>query len=345
LIVYYGIYATLLFLGKAARRGGIYWFVLFALFVVAGFRYEVGCDWSGYLVNWNLMRGQTLEDAASMREPAHWAMIAILQSFGMSYTYLLVIASAVFFFGLHMLARRQPNPLAMLVLAFPVLVINMPMSGIRQAEAIGVICLALLAFLDRKLILFMAFVGLASLFHRSAMIFLLLAPLLPMNLRRRNVIFAIMLALPGLYFMMQSSAADEAASRYINTGVDAAGSAFRLLILTLTGVVFFWKIAPLWRTQYPNDYKLVSIGAGLMVAAIALFFVSSVIGDRFGYYLIPIQLMIFARIPYLQGLRHRKLWSSVPYIALTFVFLVWTQLSSHFAQCYIPYQVGIYSDS
>ena len=345
MLVYYSLYSFLILLGRAAKRGGLYWLALLSLFFVAGFRYEVGCDWSGYLANWYIMDGRSLDVALQYSEPAHWAIIALLQQAGLSYTYLLVIASGIFFWGLHSLARRQPNPLAVLVLAFPILVINMPMSAIRQAEAIGIMCFAFNAFVDKKLLRYVALVGLAVLFHRSAMIFLAFAPFIPLQFNKRNIALSVLLALPGLYFMTHTSAADEATSRYVGTGVDAAGAAFRLLVLVSSGAVYLLKIRPLWKQQFPKDYKLVTIAAWLMVAFFGLFFVSSVIGDRFGYYLIPLQLVIFARIPHLQGLRNRQLWTVAPYALLTTVFLVWTQLSWHFQQCYVPYQFGIYSDS
>ncbi|NBB99157.1 MAG: EpsG family protein, partial [Alphaproteobacteria bacterium] len=70
--------------------------------------------------------------------------------------------------------------------------------------------------------------------------------------------------------------------------------------------------------------------------------VSTVIGDRFGYYLIPIQAMIFARIPFLQFRTNAALHAALPYLGLLLVFTVWTQLSWHFQQCYIPYQTWIF---
>lgn len=345
MIFYFSVYSILLLVGRASKRGAIYWFVLFALFVISGFRYDVGCDWSGYLINWDGMQGYSAADALEWRNPAHWAMIALLQGAGLSYTWLLVVASAIFFLGFNSLSRRQPNPLAMLVLAFPILIVSMPMSGIRQAEAIGIMCFAFNAFVDRNLIRYLIFVFAAALFHESAMIFFALAPFLLFGFSKRNILFAFIISLPGLYFMAHSPAADLATDRYVNSGVDAAGAAFRLLVLVLSGAVYLLKIRPLWKQQFPKDYKLVTVAAWLMVAFFGLFFVSSVIGDRFGYYLIPLQLVIFARIPYLQGLRNRQLWTVAPYALLTTVFLVWTQLSWHFQQCYVPYQLGIYSDS
>ena len=54
-----------------------------------------------------------------------------------------------------------------------------------------------------------------------------------------------------------------------------------------------FKLAPYWRRQFPYDYKLAMLGSWMMLTLFFIF-VSSVI-DRFGYYLIPIQAMIFAK--------------------------------------------------
>ncbi len=148
---------------------------------------------------------------------------------------------------------------------------------------------------------------------------------------------ASLLALPGAYFLLQSEPAELAATRYIETGIDAAGAAYRLALLSLTGLGFFLILRKRWQRAYPDDYKLVSLGSLMMVSFFGLFFVSTVIGDRFGYYLIPIQLIIFTRIPYLFRGQTRQLYSLAPYALLTLVFVVWTQNSWHFQKCYIPY--------
>ncbi len=346
-MTYYATYFGLLlaaYLGRASVqvRTALYFALIFGLHLFSGFRFEVGCDWSGYLSNW-MIQFNTYQEAWSRSEPAHWTLIHFLHQAGLPYQYLNVFTSAIFFIGLHALARRQPNPLTFLVLAFPILIINMPMSGIRQGVAIGLMCFAFNAFSDRRMIPYIIWVLAGSLFHSSSLLFLVLVPFVWGRLTKRNVVFASLLAVPGMFLLTQTEAADVAASRYIDTGVDAAGAAFRLGILSLTGLLFHWKLAPTWCREFPQDYKLASIGAWMMIGFLTMFFVSSVIGDRFGYYLIPIQIMIFSRIPYLKGAKNRQLLSAAPYVALSLVFVVWTQLSAHFNQCYIPYDMRIFA--
>lgn len=338
-VVFFGTMLTRLFsTSRKTRDRTLYWLIFALFFLFAAFRYQVGCDWSGYYRDWLQFSGSTFYDAVTHVEPAHWTIVYLLQTLAIPYPYLNVVAGVIFFLGLNSLARRQPDPLAFLVLSFPILIINMAMSAVRQEEAIGLICVAYGAFIDRRPIKFLGFVFLAYLFHQSALVFLFLLPFIGGSFRRINIVSATFLSLPGLYLLAGSGAAELAVSRYVDTGIEAAGAPFRLAILALSGIGYMIYLSKRWSRDYRADYKLVTIGAWLMIGTIGILLISSTIADRFGYYLVPIQLMMFARIPYLRIGRYRQALTVAPYLMLTTVFLVWTQLSWQFQQCYIPYR-------
>lgn len=340
-------FANLLFLLRYALAGSrvtarqLYYPVLLALFLFSAFRWQVGCDWSGYYNQYLVAANRDWTEIASNTEPLWWGALRLIQDADLVYPYANVVSSAVFFLGVHVLARRQPDPLGFLVLLFPILIINMPMSGIRQAAAIGVICIALTQFIDRRPIWYLFWVVIAVGFHSSAAIFVLLLPLATGKYTTKRLIFAGMLAIPGALALATGDSAELAAQRYIDTGVDAAGAAFRIGILGLSAAYFYVFVRKKWRRMFPYDYSLVSIGAIAMALTVLLLPISSVIGDRIGYYLIPIQVMMFARLPFLQFKRNQKLHSAAPYIGLLVTFAVWTQLSYHFQKCYIPYSSWI----
>ena len=346
MLTYYTTYLTLLvsaWAGRHARviRKSFYWILLIALTIFVGFRNEVGCDWIAYEGHYSIGSEAAFLQSLNLRDPGHWLLISFLNYLGLPSYSLNVVASSLFFAGLHFLAKRQPDPLAFIVLCFPILIINMPMSAIRQATAIGFMCLAFAAFIDRRQFLFIFWVFVGMLFHSSIIVFLLLIPFVRMRFNIQNVIFGLIIFIPALIGMLQTESAEWASNAYMKEGsAEAAGALFRLGILVLSGAYFLLKLAPYWRRNFPNDFKLVMIGSWMMVSFFLLFFVSSVIGDRFGYYLIPIQAMIFARIPYLSLGRFRQIHAAIPYIALTFVFVVWTMTSWHFSHCYTPYKFG-----
>ena len=345
-MLYFGLTNVLFLLryslgGAHGVRRQVYYVVLLALFLFSAFRFQVGCDWSGYYYQYLVAADTEWSLITVKREPIWWAILGGIQAMGLPYPVANIASSAVFFVGVHVLARRQPDPLGFLVLLFPILIINMPMSGIRQGAAIGMVCIAFAAFIDRRPIRFAFWVLIAAGFHASAMIFLLLLPVATGRYTRSRLIMAGLLAIPGAILLASGESAEVASSRYIGTGVEAFGAVFRVGILGLSALYFFLFIRKKWMRTFPQDYSIVSIGAIGMALAFLLIPISSVVGDRFGYYLIPIQAMIFARIPYLPLRFNHALHSALPYMMLLLVFGVWTQLPWHFQQCYIPYNSWI----
>ncbi len=341
-MLYFGLTNVLFLLRYAlANAQGlsrqIYYPVLLGLFLFSAFRYQVGCDWSGYYYQYLAAENMDWSFIASNREPIWWAILAWIQNMGLPYPVANIVSSAVFFVGVHVLARRQPDRLGFLVLLFPILIINLPMSGIRQGAAIGLLCIAYTAFIDRRPIWFALWVVLGAGFHASALVFLLLLPIATGRYTKTRLATAAILAIPGAILLAGGESAEVASNQYIGTGVEAFGAAFRVGILGLSAVYFFLFMKKKWVRLFPQDYSLASIGVIGMALTLLLVPVSSVIGDRFGYYLIPIQAMIFARLPFLSFRFNQSLHSALPYLALLLVFSVWTQLSGHFEQCYIPY--------
>ena len=340
-MLYLTTYVGLMFL-RLGKTRSLYPVLLASLFIFSAFRFEVGCDWSGYLNQFYVYGSVPFAGLLEEREPLWVGLFALQNWLGLPYPWINVVSSAVFFWGVHVLARRQPDALAFLILLFPILIINMPMSGIRQGAAIGLMSVAFAAFIDRRLFRFLVLTVIVASLHSSAIVFLLLAPLVHGVYSKRRLMLSGLLAIPGALLLMATEAADTASSRYIDTGIDAAGAAFRVGLLVVTAIVFFLFLRRKWAAHFPQDYKLVTVGSLIMLALFLLLPVSSVIADRLGYYLIPIQTIIFARVPYLQLRANRKLFAVAPYIGLFLVFAVWTTLSSHFQQCYLPYQTWIF---
>jgi hypothetical protein len=323
-------------------RKQLYFLVLASLFVFSAFRYQVGCDWPGYYYQYLRVINFDWSSVIETRDPIWWAILSWIQKMNLPYPVVNIVSSAVFFVGVHVLAQRQPDPLGFLALLFPILIINIPMSGIRQGAAIGLLCISFTAFIDRRPIWYALWVVLAAGFHASALVFLLLVPLASGRYTKSRLVAAAILAVPGAVLIAGGESAEIASSRYFGSGTEAFGAAFRVGLLGLSALYFFLSVRKKWMRLFPQDYSLASIGAIMMALAFLLVPVSSVIGDRFGYYLIPIQAMIFARLPFLQFKFNQSMHSALPYLVLLLVFGVWTQLSGHFQQCYIPYNTWIF---
>lgn len=327
--------------GKIRSREQIYNATLVGLFLFSAFRYQVGCDWTGYLNQFE-QASTDWSYILSSSAPIWWFFLGWVKELGLIYPIMNVISSFIFFAGIHVLAKRQPDPLGFLVLLFPILIINMPMTAMRQGAAIGLISIAITKFLDQKTIPYAFWVILATGFHNSAAVFFLLIPLATGRYTRNRLIMAALLAIPGIIILAGGEGVEMATSRYVDRDVQSNGAIYRIGLLSITSFYFFFFVRKKWKRLFPEDFSIVSIGAMGMALAFALIPVSTVIGDRFGYYLVPIQTMIFARLPFLPFRSIRSLHIVSPYIGLIVVFSVWSLLSRHFQLCYVPYNTWLF---
>jgi hypothetical protein len=319
----------------------IYYFVFFGLFLFSAFRYEVGCDWFSYI---NMFEKGASLDIFSWsfiqreRDQLLWILVIWLNNMNIPYPFINVVSSAIFFTGVHILARRQPSPLSFLVLMFPFLIINMPMSGIRQGAAIGLICIALVAIIDKRPKHFLLWIFLATGLHASASVFLALLPFATGRYTNVRYVLAALLTALVVIILFYTGSATQANSVYIeNTERQAFGAPYRVGMLALTALYFFLFVKKKWQQNFPQDYDIIKLSALGMIVLIFLVPVSSVISDRYGYYLIPFQAMIFARLPFLRIKSNQSLHCLLPFLGLLFAFVCWTQYSYLFDKCYLPY--------
>lgn len=335
-IIYYSVKNT----RRLSRQLYIVCFVL--LFLLSAFRFDVGCDWHNYLYNFENLDSTTFKEFFLTREPLWSFLIYGINQLDLPYPWLNVVSSVLFFAGIHVLARRQPDPFSFLLLLFPILILNMPMSAIRQGAAIGVLCIAFSAFIDKKLVLYIAWTLIASTLHISALVFLTLAPLVLGKHTKKRLALTALLAALGMVMMAGSDSAQYVQDTYIGTGFDAEGALFRIGTLIATSALFFLALRKGWVKTFPTDYKLVAIGSWGMLIVFLILPVGSVIADRLGYYLMPIQAMILARIAYLPVYKNKALYRNTIFLSFIAFLLVWSYFSLHFQICYTPYRTWIF---
>ena len=174
-------------------------------------------------------------------------------------------------------------------------------------------------------------------FHSSAILFLLPAVFLFFEFNRRSFIFIIIIFGLLIMLLLSSQTAQFALARYLEEEIDSSGALFRVGLVTATGILFLLIFDKQWKILYTHDHyfiKLFSIG---MIMIFPLLLISTVISDRIGYYLMPAQIMILSRLQFLES-RHRQLFYVGGIVVLSLTFIIWTQASYHFNECYLPYK-------
>jgi len=337
---------NLMTLHNPSHRKVLYWSLLIFLFCFVTFRWDVGCDFETYATISQQGSYLQVDDVLEKKEAGFWLLIIGLYRLGWAYPTLNVFGALAFFSGFHAMARRQPDPLLFLTLAFPVLIIQMPMSAMRQGVAIGFMCFAFNAFLDRRLLSFGFWVAAASSFHASAFAFVMLVPfMVKMELKRRFVVSSI-LALPIAYYVVNTDTA-ESYSVYSKLAIDAFGGSSRAALLFLTGAAYFLFIRAEWKKQSPHDYDLVTIVAPMLLLILPLTYFQSALADRFGYYFLPVELMIQSRAYMFYRNSFMIPLLGAPLAAGLFVLLIWTFFSWIAGVCFLNYttwwQIGTFT--
>ncbi|WP_235524093.1 EpsG family protein [Sphingomonas sp. Leaf33] len=321
-----------------------YSLAVLATTLMIGLRYEVGGDWVNYLEFYDAVLFQPLSYALTQTDPAYgllnWASARL--NFGL---WFVDLGCAIFFMiGVARLSSRQPNPWLSNLIAVPYLVIVVGMGFTRQAAAIGILCWAL-ADIRRDRILFpILLVGLAALFHKTAILFLpiLLVPVFSSNF---------VLTIPGiigfvfLFNLFLGSSSDHLITTYATGNYDSQGAGIRVAMNVLAAIAFV-----AFRDKMGFDKFSRSLWMTLTVLAffsvVALFVLPSSSGiDRISMFIIPLQIVVLSRLPYALSVNSRPVPSVLLGVILysASVQFVWLNFADN-GWAWKPYQSIITSD-
>lgn len=261
-----------------------------------GLRYEVGGDWKNYLIILDDASDLPfLEVISSPREPAY----TLLNWFGSRWgsIYLVNTVCAILFsWGLLVFCRAQPLPWLALTVAIPYLVIVVAMGYSRQGVAIGIAMLGIVSLTKGQILRFVFWVGLAALFHKSAVI---LIPLALLSGTRQKLWILILAALAGLllFVLILLESIEFLNRNYLEAEYQSAGAGIRIAMNGLPALIFlmlrrkfllpeaqrtFWTWMALWALVF----------VGLLAVS-----PSSAAVDRVALYWIPLQIFVWSRLP------------------------------------------------
>jgi len=309
--------------------------------LMIGLRYDVGGDWRNYLENSDLIKGRSLQwsIANSPNEPGYTLLNWVVLATGFDFWLVNLICAIPFVVGLVILAKQQPNPYLALVVATPLLIIVVGMGYTRQATALGFLLIGIASLIDGKPFWkFLIWTGIGSSFHFSALFFVPLIALLLFRGKLLSVVLLILLAIFGYLFILPN-AFERYSIGYIRTVYEAQGAIFRIALSALAGVIVL-SFARRFLTN-PIENRIWRGWASLsLLSFILLFFVNStVIIDRLSVYLLPLQVVVFGRLPLAFGGRQSQLlWALVMIIVYAIVLLLWLTFANN-ARFWIPYQL------
>ena len=335
------------------------YFLVLATALMMGFRYEVGGDWSAYLDNYDQVQLLSFSQALGSFDTGYATLEFVAGRLGAGIWLVNLCCALIMTFGIVRFCARQPNPALSFLVAIPYLVIVVGMGYTRQGVAIGLILAALAdtgpradshagphagenqASMTRMVLYILA----AALFHRTA---LLVMPFVLLPVFRRNILYAICggLVFALLFYLLLGRSTDQLITNYVDADYESSGAVVRVAMNVVPAILALTLRRRLGYSRYQSD--IWSILALVALATVPLVLTASFTTaiDRLALFLIPLQIAILPRIPYIFGastvpggrerMNAQLILAVCGYSAA--VQLVWLVFATH-ARLWVPYQI------
>lgn len=346
MFAYIGVYSVFAAIGLSARKQGARAFLLLALAFLLwfmGWRYAVGCDFTGYVRRFDSAPDVfILNDILASAEPGFALLITSVKASGLDYMWLNVFASAIILFGFANFLKAFRLPVLILALLFPIIIVQLGMSGIRQAIAVALIMGSAESFIRGKRIRTAIWILVATTFHASAVIFLPMALIAGRPVKLTRLIAALVALLPAAFFI-GGDRFETYQDRYVDQiygEVTSGGALVRYAMILLPAIIFIANRGK-FRTALRREFELFNLFAIVILATGLTGFVSSLALHRLNYYIMPFSIVMFTYASF--ALRGRKgsenfVLKLLPVALYGGYMVFWLMTSEHADICYIPYQ-------
>jgi hypothetical protein len=277
--------------------------------LLVGFRFEVGGDWGTYTQYLRdvIYRRVDFVEILTKKDPSYYLLNWISAEMDWGIFGVNLIGGAIFALGLVVFCQRQPSPWLALAVSIPYAVIVVAMGYSRQGIALGLEMLGLVSLSNKSTLKFVMWVALAGTFHRSAVLLLPIAALARSQNRYLSIAWAGAASAIFYYLLLGGGEADKLVSTYVGSYVQSQGAAVRLVMNALPACILLG-----WRSRFSFSESERSLWWWLAIIALAmlgLFLVSSSAStalDRMALYMLPLQIVVFAQLPFVFGANHQK---------------------------------------
>jgi hypothetical protein len=321
----------------AVRRSPTWIGAWLLLTLLIGYRFWVGGDWINYFEQYQQTVGMTFEEIIADSDPGYGVVNWLAIYFDWNIFGVNLFCGACFSAGLISFCRAQPRPWLAMTIAIPYLVIVVAMGYSRQAVAIG-FCMFALVHLGRgENAKFAAYVILAALFHKTAIVLVPIAILATTQGRAWTAVWVGITSFV-LYVLLVQEHEDHLIKHYIESEVESDGASIRIAMNAVPAFLYL-----LYRDRFEaelRERKLWTWMAIIGLAFVPLLLVSpsSTAVDRLALYLIPLQLYVLSRLPSLQKASESQIAAVGVIVYYAIIQYVWLNYSNYADSHWIPYR-------
>jgi len=344
MITYLTVFTVIALLGLSIPdRRSLATLLTICLFLLwfMGTRYIVGCDFKAYFLRYHdILPGLYLDEIFSKNEPGFALLSALLKTLGAHYMWVNITTSALMLAGYFFFARAHRSSILIMALLFPVIIVQLGMSGIRQGVAVAALMAASVFFVQGRGWMTALLIVLGAQFHSSVIVFLPIAFMAGRNINIGRIVLGVLLLSPLAIYLL-SDRLDVYADRYIEQSygeITSGGALIRYGLIMIPQVFFLFYYRSL-RQEFPEVYGLLKLFVIISFSLIPVAVYSSIALHRINFYVMPFSILTFVYLSWCIFPRNQVL------IGRTMVPLVyglyqlsWFLTSAHADACYKPYR-------
>ncbi len=293
---------------KKTTQKRLYWIAFGALTLMLCLRYGQGTDYFGYNTNYILTSSfwdiRNLFESDIHGEIGWLILCSLCRTIKLPFEAFVVGISVFEMYCLHrFVSRYSPMQTVTLLLFYPTLFLTYTMSTLRQ----GIVLLIFLGFMlqwlqENKIVPYLVMTGVCTLFHTSALIFLVLIAIqiFPLNTKRMLWLLVASVA-TGIVCSKVLPMISSVFSYYASRGVSLVAIAERLLS---TAVILFVMHDTLEQKENTVPWLLMQIYLyGTLIYCLLMW--NSLISSRFAVYFKSVEVVLFAIAIITEGKRAR----------------------------------------
>ncbi len=332
------LFAAIPALTDESKKISIGWWIycIFIIFFV-GLRYQVGSDWYGYLETLDATRYKTFDELFEGAEIAFYFIVWVSAQLNLDVYGANMATTTIFCYGLFKYCEKQSNPWIAIFSAMPFLTIVIAMSANRQAAAIGVTLLALSNWSESKIYSKVLIILVATMFHTSAIVFLIFIAI------ESNIgfIFKIIFGAALLAAVSIYSDSDASISRYKSSYIEdadtnfSAGALQQIVINSWLGLVYI--LMPSSAKRNIMNGKIILFMSFFSLALIPFAFIYATAAARLSFYLFPVSISVLSTFPELS--KNPSFIKTIKLLVVIYGFLIlalWLNFANH-AHYHLPY--------
>jgi hypothetical protein len=186
---------------------------------------------------------------------------------------------------------------------------------------------------------FLLLVGLAALFHKSAVLAIPLGLAIVGKNRYFQSLAVIAVGL-GLWDILLESHQERLWESYVEARMYSQGALIRVVMNMAPGLLllFYWKR---WQPRFPRGDFWLWIAIVSILSVFLVNFATTAV-DRVAFYLAPVQVAVFSRLPFmLKRQFDPKMTTLFIILGYAAVLYVWLNYAIH-AKFWIPYQNSLF---